>query len=124
MDNKVPLINLKFLNSREASLVVKGSAEVKHPQSHSELSQVLLLAVGGRNKEPGRDEHSCADPDVNILNTSRSWLFHISITFWQSYLSYISSGKNYNLFFLEANKPRKGKLPRSSFCAIDDLKEC
>ena len=72
MDNKVPLIDLKFLDSREASLVVKGSAEVEHPQGHSELGKVLLLAVGGRNKEPRRDEHSRADPDVNILYTSRS----------------------------------------------------
>ena len=56
--NKVPFIDLKILNNREASLVVKGSAEVENPQGHSVLGQVLILAVGGRNKEPRGDEHS------------------------------------------------------------------
>ena len=78
VDNKVPLIDLKFLNSRElVPLVVKGGAEVEHPQGHSELGQILLLAVGSRNKEPWRYEHSRADPGVNILNTSRPCLFHL-----------------------------------------------
>ena len=73
VDNKVPLIDLKFLDSRESDpLVVKVSAEVENPQGHSVLGQGLILAVGGRNKEPRRDEHSRADPDVKILNSSRS----------------------------------------------------
>ena len=75
VDNKVPLIDLKFLNSRElVPLVVKGGAKVEHPQSHSELGQILFLAVGGCNKELRRDQHSGADPDVNILNIHKFFL--------------------------------------------------
>ena len=88
VDNKVPLIDLKFLNSRElVPLVVKGGAEVEHPQGHSELGQVLLLAVGSFNKDLRRYEHSRADPDVNILNIYKFFFKYLSN--WQSYPSYI-----------------------------------
>ena len=123
VDNKVPIIDLKFLDSREESLLVNKGAEVEHSKGHSELGLVLLLADGGCNKEPRRDEHSRADPDVNILNMYPQVL--CSHTNGQSYLSYISSRSEGSFvhIFLVANKPREGKLPRSSFCSIDDLKE-
>ena len=67
--HKVLFIAFEYLDFRKGGWVIEVGAEVKHPQSHPELGQILLLAMGSCDKESWGDDDSRADPGVNILDT-------------------------------------------------------
>ena len=67
VDYKVLFIDFKYLDLRKTVSVYEFGAEVKHPQSHPEVGQILLLAVGSCDKESGGDDDSRTDPGINIL---------------------------------------------------------